>query len=250
MMKVKGMADLAFGLGMLAALSGCTQKAEPVSNTVLWMNGTYGIITELNEGDYTLFGGYKANEENKAMQQASLEEWWGVTDRASADETVKFLLDEGHRTEFADIMTAIDEIGGKDMSDEELREIILEAYQDEATTDSTLSAYRGMYAEYGAEAIDAWDYARAISLYGWYYIAGYYEKEEALDAALEVANTLQSKYSSWDEMMASYLRGYEYWSGEGSADRQAIYESLKADKNSPYSLLDWNMELTKDWAAK
>lgn len=245
-MKIKGMAILA--LGLLMAVTGCGKK-EAVSETVLWMNGTYAIITELNQGDYTLFGGSEANEENKEMQQASLNEWWGVTDRASADETVQFLLDEGHRAEFAETMAAIDEIGGKDMSDEELRAIIMEAYQDEDATDLTLADYRGIYAEYGAEAIDAWDYVRAISLYGWYYIAGYYEKEEALDASLEVAKILQSKYSSWDEMMASYLRGYEYWAGESSEERQKIYESLKAEKNSPYNL-NWNLELKKDWESK
>ena len=101
--------------------------------------------------------------------------------------------------------------------------------------------------------IDAWDYSRAMQLLGYYYIADYYTEQETLDKSLEVAKTLQGLYPSWDDMVQSYLDGYQYWNGDnpddeesGSAQRRKIYEDLKASENNPYTL-DWNLELTKTW---
>ena len=55
-----------------------------------------------------------------------------------------------------------------------------------------------------------------MNFLGYYYIAGYYGKEEALDLSLEFARKIQPLYNSWDELMDSYLRGYEFWSEESS----------------------------------
>ena len=53
-------------------------------------------------------------------------------------------------------------------------------------------------------------------------------------------------FESWDDLMASYLRGYEYWSEESSAERQAIYDDLKTRDDNPYQV-DYKMELEKTW---
>ncbi|MDR2025915.1 MAG: DUF1266 domain-containing protein [Hungatella sp.] len=156
---------------ILCGCAGCVPQKE-VQPEILWINGTYAVLTELNGGDYTLFGGMKANE--------------------------AFYLAKG--------------------------------YDD--------------YIKYGAGAIDGWDYCRAASLCGWYYIAGYYTEQEALDKSLEIAQTIQKRFSSWDEMMESYLRGYEYWAYESGDARREVYEDIKTRDNSPY-LLDWNLPLAE-----
>ena len=83
-----------------------------------------------------------------------------------------------------------------------------------------------MYEQFGAEAIDGWDYCRALNLMSFFYLAGYYTEEEALDKSLEIAVTLQEKFDSWDALVDSYLRGYEYWAEESSDERREVYEDL------------------------
>lgn len=96
------------------------------------------------------------------------------------------------------------------------------------------------------ESGSAWDYSRAMSNLGFYYLAGYYSITESLDQSLEVAKSIQSTFHSWDEYMDSYLDGYGQWAGNQAEDRSAIYEGLKESAFNPYAL-DWDMKLSKNW---
>lgn len=231
-------------------LQGCASESkEQVSDTERWIVASYAILTEVNGWDYTYFPGTAINELNMEAQKQSLEMSWGVTDRASADESLEWVLEEGHRTGFAEDMQYLEEYGLSEVS-EELRVSVLSTdfgmTIDEAA--SYVNAY-AIYESYGAEAIDAWDYCRALNLLSFYYVAGYYEKEEALDKSLEIAKELQAKYSSWDEMIESYLRGYEYWAEESSDERRAIYEDLKNSENNPYAV-DYHTVLENTWSVE
>jgi hypothetical protein len=218
-------------IGLILCVSaGCVQQKK-VQPEILWVNGTYAVLTELNGGDYTLLGGMKANEFNKRLELASLEEWWDVTDRASADETLNWLLNTGHRTDYASLMQVMEEDDASGLEREELAKYLSEIVGDEEEAYYLVNAYDN-YVNYGAGAID-----------GWYYIAGFYTEQEALDKSLEIAQIIQKRFSSWDEMMDSYLRGYEYWSYESGEDRREVYEDIKTRNDNPY-LLDWNLPLT------
>lgn len=63
---------------------------------------------------------------------------------------------------------------------------------------------------------------------------------------MEIAQTIQPMFGSWDELMESYMRGYEYWAEESSDERRAIYEDLKSRTDNPYAV-DYNMTLEKTW---
>lgn len=227
------------GIIMLGS-AGCKQK-EKVQPEILWINGTYAVLTELNGDDYTLFSGMKASEANKQREVKLLEEWWGITDRASADKTLNWLIDTGHRTDYAALMQVLEEDGAAGLEQNGLAEYLTDITGDEVEGYYLAKAYDD-YVNYGAGAIDGWDYCRGVSLCGWYYIAGYYTEQEALDKSLEIAQTIQKRFSSWDEMMDSYLRGYEYWSYESGDARRKIYEDIKTKDNSPYKL-EWNLPL-------
>ena len=179
-----------------------TASSTESSDTIQWFNNTYAILTVLNTWDYTLYGGQPADETGRGLSQNILQNSWDVTDRASADETLDWILTEGHRVAFAEEM------------------------------------------DYLADA--GWDYSHAMSLLGFYYLAGYYTETEALDGSLEIAKTLQGKFDSWDALVESYLRGYEYWAEESSDERREIYEDLKKRDDNPYSV-DYNTELVKSW---
>lgn len=219
-------------------------EVPKLSDTLRWINASYAILTEINGWDYNMFAGVPINDANREMEKLSLEEWWGVTDRQSAEDTLGWILTEGHRTQFAEDMTYLESVGLSEIDDKAGYLAIL-TDSDEETAEKYAEWY-GMYEDYGAGAIDAWDYCRALNLLSFYYIAGYYTEQEALDGSLEIAATLQSKYSSWDELVDSYLRGYEYWAEESSDERREIYEDLKSRADNPYAV-DYNTELTKTW---
>lgn len=92
----------------------------------------------------------------------------------------------------------------------------------------------------------AWDYSRAESNLGFYYLADYYTEKEALDKALEVAKEIQGAFDSWDSFVQSYLEGYEEDTGDSSGEREELYENLKASQWNPYSV-SWNTKLKKSW---
>ena len=133
------------------------------------------------------------------------------------------------------------------MTEEERVTFILENYQN-MDSDSA-QYYADMYAIYeqnGATAIDGWDYCRAMNLLSFYYLAGYYTEQEALDKSLEIAQTMQPLFDSWDDLMESYMNGYEYWAEESADERRAVYDDLKTRDDSPYTV-DFKMSLEKTW---
>ena len=222
---------------------------EQLSDTLTWFNATYAVITTLNGGNLNLVAGYEPSEMIKEVEQGLLERDWDVTDRASLDETIEWLLTEGHN---AGALSMLDSLGTDGMSRDELISVMEEyGYYEEDIAD-ILAAYDAKNA-YGGNAIAGWDMSRAMSLMGWGYLAGYYTYEEAMDKSLETAQTIQQTFSSWDDFFNSYFFGYSYWSEEALDDptsqayeRHELYEELKSDSTGVFRV-DWNTALTKEW---
>lgn len=224
-------------------------EIEELSDTLRWFNGTYAVITKLNGGDLNLVAGYEPSDMSQKLEQSLLERDWGVTDRASLDETLDWLLTEGHNEEALYMFT---DIGVEGMSREEIATAMNESGFDEEEQIMILAIYDAK-AAYGENAIAGWDLSRAMSLMGWGYLAGYYTYEEAMDKSLETAQMIQQTFGSWDDFFNSYFLGYSYWSEQDLEDptskayeRRAVYEELKADPVGVYSV-DWNTALTKEW---
>lgn len=228
-------------------LQGCgSGNKVQISDTERWITASYAILSDLNGWDYTYFPGTKIGEFEQLLQQESLKQSWGVEDRQSADETLEWVLEEGHRTGFAEDMMFFEECGLGDVPEDERVSALVEVFEMTVDEAAGYTKNYAVYENYGAEAIDAWDYCRALNLMSFYYVAGYYEKEEALDKSLEIAKELQAKYISWDELVESYLLGYEYWAEESSDERRAIYEDLKSREDNPYAV-DYNTVLESSW---
>lgn len=242
---------LTISLAGCGGAGGGTPEAEKPSDTVQWFNNTYAILTTANGQDVTLMGGMKPGVTAKASAIASLKESWDVTDKATADETIDWLISEGgHRIEFESDMDFLADLEIPGMTDQEILEIMVNVFEmPEEEAACYLHSIRA-WQQRGEHAVDAWDYCRAMSLLGWYYLADYYTLDEALAKSLEIAKELQGMYGSWDEMVDSYLDGYCYWAGEDpddpesyTAKRRAIYEELKAAENSCFAL-PWDTPLT------
>jgi len=217
-----------------------------LTDTIRWFNASYAVLTELNGWNYNIFAGIPANDNTKAVGQASLSEWWGVTDRTTADETLNWVLSEGHRTEFKETMELLTELGFNELSEATRPAYLITNYEFEKEGAQVYSDLYAMYLSKGASIIDGWDYCRALNLLSFYYIAGYYTEEEALNKSLEIAQTAQSLFDSWDDMLESYMLGYEYWAEESSAERREVYEELKTRDDNPFSI-DFKITLKKTW---
>ena len=222
-------------------------ETEPLPDTLSWFNGTYAVITALNGGDLNRVAGFEPGEMIRQLEQGILERDWGVTDRESLDETIDWLLTEGHN---ADALSVL--IGLEDMSRDELIAFMEEiGFEAEELVD-ILAAYDAK-AAYGENAIVGWDLSRAMSLMGWGYLAGYYTYEEAMDQSLETAQRIQQTFGCWDDFYNSYFFGYSYWSEEALDDaasqayaRHALYEELKSDPAGAFRV-DWDTALAKEW---
>lgn len=228
-----------------------TEKEESPQEVILpdsirWFNASYAILTELNRCDYNVYGGMEINEANQNLQKRSLEASWEVTDRATADETLEWTLTEGHRIGFVEDMEVLKEAGMGETEEAKRQTFLLTNFNLSILEAQSYVDWYKMYEDYGEHAIDGWDYCRALNLLSFYYVAGYYTLEEALDKSLEIATEIQGIFHSWDELVDSYLRGYEYWAEESSDERREIYEDLKSREDNPYSV-DFNTTLEKVW---
>jgi len=234
-------------------LGGCGSKpaadtSPPAADTppsILWLNGTYAILTKANECDVYVFGGMKSNMLNKQIMLASLDEWWGLTNKEEMDEMIDSLVVGRHNPMF---LEEIEEYGIIDMSKSEFDE----ALQD---VDDRLDVlyFQNMfdaYQRFGEKAIMGWDLSRAVQLCADGYIAGFYTYEEATDKARKIGVIIQNTFDSWDDFFASYFHGYAYWSDDDIEDanseytaRMKILNELKNDDKSPLNL-DWDLDLS------
>lgn len=236
-------------LTLSCLFAGCGLSGQKkLPDTIRWFNASYAVLTKLNGLDYNIFGGMKPTDINQKLQQASLKEWWEVTDRQSADETLDWILTEGHRADYKDFMEYLDEEGLYEIPEEDMASVLGSVYEITEEEAENTAKYYIWYREIGAGAIDGWDYCRALNLLSFYYVAGYYTETEALDKSLEIAKEMQPLFSSWDELIESYLRGYEYWNGDNSdsTERRQVYEELLSAEDNPYSV-DYNTTLQKEW---
>ena len=235
--------------------SGNMHGAEDVSSlpeTILWFNATYATLTYSNGCNWRIVGGLEPTEDNADLTKALLLSGWNVLTREDALDTVERLTEEGHRGKCRECMDKLAEWGFLELSEEEFMEKILEMDPEENLGRYVVTYYmylNGIEPEY----IAAFDLCRVNELYGYYYVCGFMDYEEAMDASLENSLVLQKMYGSWEEMMDAYLLGYQFWKGDlaitedsPTRERYHYYEMLCGLDDSPYTL-DWNMELKKSW---
>ena len=235
--------------------SGNTHGAEDVLSlpeTVLWFNATYAALTYSNGWNWRLVGGLEPTEENVEITKTLLFSSWNVRDRESALETVDNLITKGHRGKCQECMDELEEWGFLELEEDEFIEKLLDMDIDGKTGRYVITYYMyvsGIEPEYLA----AFDLCRVNQLYADYYICGFMDYEEAMDASLENSLALQKMYDSWEEMMDAYMLGFQFWQGDFAVtedsptrERYHYYEMLCGLEDNPYTF-DWDMKLEKSW---
>lgn len=226
-------------------------------DTLQWFNATYAMFVNGNGDDFHYIGGYN-DESNSRKDYLSdqLDKSWGITDRATAIETLSWLTQEGHTYEFAELVQLMDMMGFLSGTGEEIQQYfnnaVLAGEIAQEDVEASVEFYSDMqeiYAVCGENGIDGWDYCRIMQLCGNCYFLGYITLEESLTIQLAVAQAIQDQFDSWTEINDSYYYGYSYWN-YGSymvSFRKNSYDELMEMEDSPYKLLDFNMPLEKFW---
>lgn len=228
------------------------KEAALPPKTILWFNATYAPLTYSNSCDWKIVGGMDATDYNRDFDKAALSRSWNIDDRESALDTVERLLEDGHRAKCRECMEELDEMGLLEVDEDTFVQGLLDS-----GIEDNLFRYVIAYSLHqdgkDAEYIAAWDLCRANQLYADFYICGYMTYEEALDASLENSLKLQKMYSSWEEMIDSYMLGYQFWQNDPCTSdysptmrRYQCYKELCEMEDGPYTL-DWDMKLEKSW---
>lgn len=229
-------------------------QSDVESDTIQWFNATYAVLTENNDNDRTLVGGMERNLTNAVFMRYQLYTGWGIESREDADEMIEWLFDEGHREEVDEVIDVLSEGGLLDVEKEDFDDFAEENFgQFGSETVNRLKTVYICNKECGENSILAWDLCRINQVAAWCYVAGYYSLEESLEIQLLNSEEIQAAFDSWDDMMESYLYGFQYWVGDAdhagysvTSERRNIYSSLKELKNGPYSR-DFDMELLRSW---
>lgn len=209
-------------------------------------------MTYSNSGDWRLIGGVEPAGMDSSLVQYALNRDWNIEDKESALETVESLKLEGHRAKCRECMEELEEMGMLEYGEEEFVQKLQESGIEENLFRYVIAYYlyqNGQDENY----IAAWDLCRVNQLYADFYICEYMTYEEAMNASLENSKNLQQMYSFWEEMIDSYMMGYQFWQSDPAVTedsptlkRYGYYETLHAMDDGPYTL-DWDMELKKSW---
>ena len=225
---------------------------KQLPDTVLWFNATYAPLTYSNSGDWRQVGGVEPTGMDSSLVRYALNRDWNIEDKESALETVESLKLEGHRAKCRECMEELEEMGMLEYGEEEFVQKLQESGIEENLFRYVIAYYLYQSGQ-NENYIAAWDLCRVNQLYADFYICEYMTYEEAMNASLENSKNLQQMYSSWEEMMDSYMMGYQFWQSDPAVTedsptlkRYGYYETLHAMDDGPYTL-DWDMELKKSW---
>ncbi|MDR2037480.1 MAG: DUF1266 domain-containing protein [Bacteroidales bacterium] len=196
------------------------KKKDELPLRVRWFNATCVVLRVSAEQDPELFGGYYPNSDSYEDTKEILYESWGLNNEHDFKEMLASLYNGRAAKEYE---------SDKEKFDNEL--------------------FTHIQQTCGDKGIWAWDLCRLILLCGYGYLCNYISYEEALEWCSKAGKKMQSIYTSWDDMMTSYLLGYCYWSGERIDDpttevyaRANIYQFLRKQYDGPFSI-DWHTEL-------
>lgn len=235
-------------------------KEKPTRYTqeqLWWGYAVAANLTTVNNGSTRCLGGVSrrplvkrpnVTDESPAVivsfHRDILASGWGIDNREECIETLQRLYNGMHNKAYLELKYGLDA-----MTDEQFNEIIKSSKINDRVK-VEMNFVKKYDEELGDRGIIGWDWSRMVSVAGWGYLAGYLSYEEATEIIMNVAQSVQKHFDSWDDIGLSYVRGYEFWSGEsvdeqGSATayRMDIHKKLLSYANSPYNTLPWDMSL-------
>lgn len=169
-----------------------------------------------------------------------LAEWWEVTDRETALETIGWLLEEGQH---AGADPALAEISARGMAG---------ISEDEKNDDGNKMGDVYAIAEFalatGALSVGSlpktvlgWDLVRAVNVARWTFLCGYIGEDEMWQAMQDAVDMAKRTFCSWEEYGLSFAVGRGVWRGD-TDDYETAYEVvavLLGQEESPWRQVEW-----------
>ncbi|KOP78739.1 hypothetical protein AMS59_12290 [Lysinibacillus sp. FJAT-14745] len=177
-----------------------------------------------------------------------LSSYWDVSNSEEAIETLEWLLTDGHRTRYDQLLMALN--AGQSFTEEEVGKS-QECYK----TAQEVMMKKLSFAKSDFDKVDtiaAWDFDRAVNIARWSYIVGYITEEQAWSYITRAADAGSHAFQSWKDYFISFAFGraiaYEgdiydiIWNGKELLDekdsiwnefnikRSTVQESVTLDK--------------------
>lgn len=236
------------------------QDNSSLSPTFNWFNSSGSLLIAaqpLANGDsFNFIAGNQYTSENIDQSYKNvLKDYWGITDYQSAKIEMTNLIDYGMRSSFKKEMEALSQKydGYSELQlIEEAKKLDKNADED-SFLPKMLMAYRRM----GENALLGWDIGRLCFITEECYLVGYIPKELMLSLCVKGGKMAQEYFKNWEEMMESYLLGFQYWQRDNAGDpksetakRTAIYYKLHDGcftfSRSPYLTVPFDTDLKED----
>ncbi len=219
----------------------------------LWLNAAGGVLSAANGADTQRLMLHLAGNPGTKLRRIAvrrmLKNYWEITDHDTAVEEMSELLTMGMRMQFH-VMMEIQEqravLGVDSGPDRSQRggEKDLPVPEESGLQARLLSAWRRQ----GPNALLGWDLGRLACNAQYCYLAGYLSREELDALGMAAYDIAQENCSGWEELMESYMLGFQFWCGEdedipGSkgAERRAAYEKLRAEQPSIFQMIPWSL---------
>lgn len=207
-----------------------TQAAtKSLSEQQKWALATAAIYRQYNNTPQDILG--TGDSSDVKRNKESLQMYWEVNDTKSARESIVWLRDVGHRSEFI-TLAAITSLLNDQQIGEWIRQNPSEAKKMRFILDNK--------DKLGNKSLLAWDYCRLVNLVSQCYSAGYISEEEAWQYIMPAAQALQKTFSSWEEMANNFLLGREYWCETRDPGMEAVVKYLLTNPDSPWKKYPWN----------
>lgn len=177
-----------------------------------------------------------------------LSSYWDISNPEEAVQTLEWLLSEGHRTKYDELLLALK--AGQSFTEEEVGKS-QECY--ESAQEAMMKKLSFTKSDFDrVDTIAAWDFDRAVNIARWSYILGYITEEQAWSYIERAADAASPYFQSWKDYFISFAfgRGIAYegdiydiiWNGKellGEKDsiwnefnikRSTVQESVTLDK--------------------
>ena len=173
----------------------------------------------------------------------NLSDYYDITDRESALETLEWLFASGHRVYFDLIKGAISgretQIDGSGLDEDDIARI-KEYISNLQESLGDLIGYDFIKLKQPADlyqqSIAAWDMGRLVLVTRCCFDAGYISDEEAWHYIFNARHLSQESYISWEDFASGYVIGRAMWSGNTMSliGIIAITQGLLKDEESPW----------------
>lgn len=217
----------------------------------MWSMAAIAMLTRVKGRKYTLLGGEEPGPSSLKYAKKRLKNEWDIRDAEDFNEIQDWLLTVGHRAEFHDLIEKI-----MNSSHAEIQQYLGEVDQGEHGISNKIERQEEhfrvkMIQEQGSmlknQGFLAWDQLRYIENCGLGYLAGYLDEETTWENINSVAQVLQSRYDSWEDLGDAYLMAREFWSvvdfKKTGKTYEKVFSRLLTDKKSPWNQIAWDMSL-------